>query len=48
MATPPWATASGPKGSAEGWGDWPAFLVKYRLLSANKDNGDYIVTAFFG
>ena len=23
------------------------FLVKYRLLSANKDNGDYIVTAFF-
>jgi hypothetical protein len=47
VATPPWATASGPKGSAEGWGDWPAFLVKYRLLSANKDNGDYIVTAFF-
>ena len=28
-------------------GDWPAFLVKYRLISANKDNGDYIVTAFF-
>ena len=47
VATPPCATASGPKGSAEGWGDWPAFLVKYRLLSANKDNGDYIVTAFF-
>ena len=23
------------------------FLVKHRLLSANKDNGDYIVTAFF-
>ena len=23
------------------------FLVKYRLISANKDNGDYIVTAFF-
>jgi hypothetical protein len=47
VAPPPYATASGPKGSAEGWGDWPAFLVKYRLLSANKDNGDYIVTAFF-
>ena len=47
VAAPPWATASGPRGNAEGWGDWPAFLVKYRLLSANKDNGDYIVTAFF-
>ena len=47
VASPPYETASGPKGSAEGWGDWPAFLVKYRLLSANKDNGDYIVTAFF-
>jgi hypothetical protein len=47
VATPPWATASGPRGNAEGVGDWPAFLVKYRLLSANKDNGDYIVTAFF-
>jgi hypothetical protein len=47
VAAPPWATASGPRGNAEGLGDWPAFLVKYRLLSANKDNGDYIVTAFF-
>jgi hypothetical protein len=47
VATPPWATASGPRGKAEGVGDWPAFLVKYRLISANKDNGDYIVTAFF-
>jgi len=45
LATSPYATASGPKGSAQGWGDWPAFLVKYRLLSANKENGDYIVTA---
>jgi hypothetical protein len=40
-------TASGPRGTAQGWGDWPAFLVKYRFISANKDNGDYIVTAFF-
>jgi hypothetical protein len=47
LAAPPYETASGPKGSAEGWGDWPAFLVKYRLLSANQQNGDYIVTAFF-
>ena len=47
LAPPPYVTASGPKGTGQGTGDWPAFLVKYRLLSANKDNGDYIVTAFF-
>jgi len=47
LAAPPYETASGPKGSAEGWGDWPAFLVKYRIASANQQNGDYIVTAFF-
>jgi hypothetical protein len=34
---PPYATASGPRGTAEGWGDWPAFVVKYRLTSANKE-----------
>lgn len=33
---------------ARGWGDWPAVTVKQRLISANKENGDYIVTAFFG
>jgi hypothetical protein len=47
LAPPPYETATGPKGDAQGFGDWPAFLVKYRLLSANKENGDYIVTAFF-
>lgn len=30
-----------------GWGD-VAFLVKYRLLSANKESGNYILTAFLG
>jgi hypothetical protein len=45
-ATPSYETASGPKGAAEGPGDWPAFLVKYRIASANAENGDYIVTAF--
>lgn len=29
------------------FGDWSA-LVKYRLLSANEDNGNYIVSAFLG
>jgi hypothetical protein len=47
VAVPPYQTASGPKGDAQGWGDWPLFLVKYRFLSANKDNGDYIVSGFF-
>ncbi len=30
-----------------GWAD-ETFLVKYRILSANKDNGNYILTAFMG
>jgi hypothetical protein len=30
-----------------GWGD-AAFLVKYRLLSANEEGGGYILTAFLG
>ncbi len=29
----------------DGWGDWQV-LVKYRLLSANEENGNYILTAF--
>ena len=47
VAPPPYETATGPKRDAQGWGDWPAFLVKYRFLSANQQNGDYIVTGFF-
>jgi hypothetical protein len=47
LAAPPYETASGPKGSGQGWGDWPSFLLKYRFLSANAQNGDYIVTGFF-
>src|SRR5579871_5052427 len=30
-----------------GWGDWP-LLLKARLLSANEQNGNYILTAFLG
>jgi hypothetical protein len=30
-----------------GWGD-VAFLVKYRLLAANEERGNYILTAFLG
>jgi len=32
--------------AAEGWGDWNAFLLKYRIVAANEENGNYIVTAF--
>jgi hypothetical protein len=30
----------------DGFGDW-GFLIKYRLLSANAEHGNYILTAFF-
>ena len=33
--------------NTDGFADWP-FLVKYRLLSANEEHGNYIVTAFMG
>jgi len=36
------------KKSATGWNDWPFFTIKQRLLSANEQNGNYIVTAFLG
>ncbi len=31
-----------------GWADWPAATIKYRIASANEQNGNYIVTAFLG
>src|SRR5262249_25555680 len=43
----PYVSASGPRGTGQGIGDWPLFLVKYRLAYANENNGDYIVTALF-
>jgi hypothetical protein len=35
------------KASKYGWSD-ETFLIKGRIISANEDNGDYILTAFFG
>jgi hypothetical protein len=32
---------------SDGWAD-ETFLLKYRLLSANEENGNYILTAFLG
>jgi len=36
------------KKPASGFADWPFLLVKQRLASGNEQNGDYIVSAFFG
>lgn len=47
LAAPPIENAWGPKGVGQGPGDWPAFLVKDRFISANEENGNYIVTGFF-
>jgi hypothetical protein len=47
IGVPPYQTRYGPKEKASGFGDWsPAFLVKYRFLSANEQNGNYILTGF--
>jgi hypothetical protein len=47
IAAPPTIVASGPRGNAQGNGDWPIFLAKYRFISANEQSGNYIVTGFF-
>jgi len=44
---PPYLDRSNTK-PASGWGDWPFLVVKQRLLSANAQDGDYILTAFLG
>jgi hypothetical protein len=31
---------------ASGFNDWPGILVKYRLLDANEQSGNYVVTVF--
>jgi hypothetical protein len=47
LAAPPTISASGPRGTQTSAGDWPAFLAKYRFISANEQNGNYIVSGFF-
>lgn len=44
---PPYEQRSNVK-PTNGWGDWPALTIKRRLLSANKEDGDYIVSVLFG
>jgi len=47
LAAPPIEQGFGPKGSAQGVGDWPVFLAKYRILAGNEDNCNCILSAFF-
>jgi hypothetical protein len=46
LGVPPYIVHNSPK-QRDGAGDTP-FLFKYRILSKNKENGDYILTAFLG
>ncbi|HXE17542.1 MAG TPA: hypothetical protein VN632_09950 [Stellaceae bacterium] len=46
IGLPPYIEKSTPKRTISGWNDWPFFLVKYRLLSANEQNGNYILSVF--
>jgi hypothetical protein len=46
VGAPPWETEN-TKPRKQGWAD-EAFLLKYRLLSANEESGNYILTAFMG
>ncbi len=43
---PPYIVHNNPK-QVDGWGD-ESFLVKYRFLAKNEENGNYILTAFLG
>ncbi|HZQ66897.1 MAG TPA: hypothetical protein VFA68_00145 [Terriglobales bacterium] len=46
FSVPPYLVHNDPA-ARDGFGD-VAFLVKYRLLSANEEHGGYILTAFLG
>jgi hypothetical protein len=46
VGIPPYQTRYGAE-NAKGFNDWsPAFLVKYRFLSANEQHGNYILSGF--
>jgi hypothetical protein len=48
LGFPPYEQATSPKGvETDAFGDYPIFLGKYRFISANEENGNYIVTGFF-
>ena len=47
IGEPAYQTRNTPKGRVSGWAD-ETLLLKYRVLSANEEHGNYIVTAFLG
>src|ERR1700683_1275375 len=48
LGIPAWnARTPEEKPDTDGWAD-ETFLIKYRIASANEENGNYIVTAFMG
>jgi hypothetical protein len=48
LLNPPAYTERTGKTPAKGWGDAPFLTIKQRLLSANEQDGNYIVSAFLG
>lgn len=47
IGLPAYEDSQGPKTSSSGWAD-ETFLVKYRFLAANEENGNYIVSGLLG
>lgn len=47
IGVPAYEVRDTPKGQTTGWGD-ETFLLKYRLVSANEEQGNYIMTGFVG
>jgi hypothetical protein len=45
LAVPPYIV-NNPSSPNNGFGDWQ-FLVKYRIVAANEESGNYILTAFY-
>ncbi|MGH7906574.1 MAG: hypothetical protein ACREP6_08080 [Candidatus Binataceae bacterium] len=47
LGVPGYISHGGKPRGANGWADW-TFLLKYRLLAANEESGNYILTLFMG
>jgi len=47
LGEPAYQSRTNPKGTVSGWAD-ETFLLKYRAVAANEENGNYIVTGFLG
>ncbi|OIR16477.1 hypothetical protein GALL_32020 [mine drainage metagenome] len=47
IGVPPYINSKSPKGDSSGWAD-ETFVGRYRLASANEENGNYIVSSSIG